>query len=171
MQVWKWLGDWARRIFSIFLLAEKIDALHKLLDENKIALAALEGYRKQIELLKESHDATTQILTDEKERVKQQLNQALGDKAAQRERYIEVLSNLIEAFEKIEQKNNELESELAKYKLPPLTLFGQLLGSTPKLGGLIQPQLGGLTQPETGSAAAALIAASPRPAGDSVGPT
>jgi len=165
-----WLTTWVRRIFSIFLIVEKVDALQKLLSDHQITLATLEGYRKQIALLKESHDATTQILTDEKERVKQQWNEAIGDKAAQREKYLGILSKLLEAFEKIEQKNKDLESDLAKYKFPPSALVSQLFGLKPKFGGLMQPQLGGITQPETESAAAALIAAFPRPAGDSVEP-
>lgn len=158
-----WLTTWVRRIFSIFLIVEKVDALQKLLSDHQITLATLEGYRKQVALLKESHDATTQILTDEKERIKQQFNEALGDKAAQREKYIAMLSKLLEVFDRIDQKNKELESELAKHKpVPPvpsaiLSLFG-LQPKAPRLGGLMQPE----------SAVAALMSASPRPAGDSV---
>ncbi|TXT31715.1 MAG: hypothetical protein FD138_2144 [Planctomycetota bacterium] len=133
--------------------------MQKLLSDHQITLATLEGYRKQIALLKESHDATTQILTDEKERVKQQWNEEIGDNAAQREKYFGILSKLLETFEKIEQKNKELESELAKYKFPPSAIL-QLFG--------LRPKLGGLTQPEPESGAATLIAASTHPASDSV---
>ena len=133
-----------RRIFSVFLLVEKIDALQKLLAESQVTIATLEGYRKQIELLKESHDATTRILTDERNRINGLLAEEQGAKidiSVKLEKRTKLLGQLVVILDQLAAKNHQLEEDLAIANRPLPFLLGQLadgglLGSGPQLGAL-----------------------------------
>ena len=146
MGKWGLLKTWARRIFSIFLIVEEIQQLRQLLAEQRITAATLDAYPKEIEFLRESHDANKQLLVDEKEGIKHALEEENQDLRVTLQRRTQLLTTLLDRIEKMEReterRKQELEAELANYKpLPAISVLGGLLQNIPPPGGLASQTL------------------------------